>query len=280
MSDILWLASYPKSGNTWLRLFLHNYLKDTTSPLPIDDMDLTERDTAAIWYRPHVEGEPAHMDFKATMRARPAAQAEIAAFRDGTIIVKTHVPLIEIDGRPLIVPELTKGAIYIVRNPLDVCLSLAHYWGCPVDEAIGEMGSTYLRSGPADTTRQVWDFYSSWSVHGRSWGTAELPAKLILKYEDLAADPNAGFAQLALFLEGRPADPERVERAVRHSDFKLVQRQEREHGFREQVRAGRAFFRRGRAGAWRQDLSRGQINRVIADHGEVMEMFGYDTSGR
>lgn len=273
MTDILWIASYPKSGNTWVRIFLHNYLLDTKKPHDVNRLTLDQRDTDAHWFRGLTDGEPTELGFEAAIELRGAAQQAIAASRPGSVLVKTHMPVANILGHDLISVSLTAGAIYVVRNPLDVCLSLAHFWGCPIDEAIDEMASVHLKAAP--DPGKVWDFYGGWAEHAESWAMAPLKARLILRYEDLSADPTVYFGQLVYFLEGRAPDADRLARAIEHSGFTTVQAIEREKGFRGQSAPGRAFFRSGRAGAWRDVLSDSQIDRIIARHGRVMKIFSY-----
>ena len=52
MGKILWLASYPRSGNTWLRAFLHNLFRNSAEPYDINRLqDFTLIDSDARWYR-------------------------------------------------------------------------------------------------------------------------------------------------------------------------------------------------------------------------------------
>ena len=90
----------------------------------------------------------------------------------------------------------------------------------------------------------------------------------------MLSEPQATFARAAHFLQ-LPADPERIAKAIRFSDFRELARQEREKGFRERPHHTERFFRSGTSGGWREKLTEVQVRRIIADHGEVMHRFGY-----
>ena len=66
-----------------------------------------------------------------------------------------------------------------------------------------------------------------------------------------------------------------MEGALLRSSFISLQSQERSGGFRERILSDRAFFREGKAGAWRNTLSESQVKRIVGRHGAVMQRFGY-----
>ena len=96
-----------------------------------------------------------------------------------------------------------------------------------------------------------------------------------MRYEDMVAAPRQAFGGLIRFLGGDPPE-DRLERAVRFSDFAVLQAQERARGFIEQpARSSGPFFRSGQVGQWQAVLTRAQAARIERDHGEVMRRFGY-----
>ena len=130
MGKIVWLASYPKSGNTWLRSFLHNLLRDPKEGYDINSMaDFTIGDSFVGWYAPLIGRAPGDWTFEEVGKVRRKAhEAMTRAFPD-SVFVKTHNALAADPYAPLITLELTAGAIYIVRNPLDVAISYSHHLG-------------------------------------------------------------------------------------------------------------------------------------------------------
>ena len=98
-----------------------------------------------------------------------------------------------------------------------------------------------------------------------------------VRYEDMLSMPNAVFRAVAGFVGQRPTD-EQLASAIRLSSFRRLKDAEQKHGFVEAVREGQPFFREGRAGGWRRDLSQEQIRRVLAVHYDQMGRVGYLTS--
>ncbi|HVY20070.1 MAG TPA: sulfotransferase domain-containing protein [Bauldia sp.] len=273
---IVWLASYPKSGNTWLRAFLYSLLLEVTGTRS-DDLDLDavayfgESESAVPHYRRHLS-ESAVADRAAVAAVRPKVQAEIAANSPGLVMIKTHNALIDYLGSPLIDRSVSAGAVYVVRNPLDIAISLAHFRAVSIDDAIDEMG----RSGRASETNSEDVYYvaGSWSEHVRSWTAQPSSAILPVRYEDLLANPAETFAGIATHLR-IPARAEQIGHAVELTRFDRMQKAEHAHGFLEKPPNVPRFFREGRAGQWERELSAAQVERIVATHGSEMARFGY-----
>jgi Sulfotransferase domain len=266
MGKIVWLASYPKSGNTWVRAFLHNYITEAAAPTSINALtDFSATECAAAFF--HKPGEP--LTTEATQRLRPAVQQSLTKLHDDLVFIKTHNANLAVHNIPLCTPAHTAGTILIVRDPRDVALSYSAFTGKPLDDIIAFMANP--RAANRATDRQVFEFLSSWSTHVESWASA--PRKILARYEDLLADPEKYFARIIDFLGG-PPEPERLRRAIEFSDFKTLSAQETQHGYVAGGPAG-LFFRAGKSGGWRDTLTRAQAARIEADHRDVMRKCGY-----
>ena len=193
------------------------------------------------------------------------------AFHD-SVFVKTHNYLGQWHGVPLHNMDVTAGGIYVVRNPLDVAISAHHHFNATLDRTISIMAQP-MASSPL-TDQLMPEVYSSWSAHVKSWTARPFPQLLVLRYEDLLADPAKHFGIVAGFLGLQPSQ-ERLQRAVRNSSFEVLKAQEKRDGFRERPEHAAAFFREGRAEQWREVLTPAQTRRIIADHHEQMARFGY-----
>lgn len=274
MAGIIWLASYPKSGNTWLRAFLHNLMRNATTPIEPNRLnELTLGDGMVRFFAAHTKGRATTEMTPAEIAAlRSAVQHDLARSSRDSVLVKTHNWLGLDSGHPCIDMSVTSGAIYVVRNPLDVAPSLADHFGLDLDQAIAQMADPEART--ANLKHRVPDVMSSWSNHVRSW-TGQANKRLhVMRYEDMLARPLPSFTRLTRFL-GLPASPERIERAVRFSSFETLKDMETRQGFVERSSHSKAFFRAGQAGQWRRILSPEQVRRICADHREQMRGFGY-----
>jgi hypothetical protein len=277
MGKIVWIASYPKSGNTWTRAFLHNLFAANDSAWDINKMDkLSSNEAATANYapfdpRPWREWTPSDV---AAMR--PRVQAWIASTREGTMFSKTHLAVMVAYGHPTINLSVTAGAIYLVRNPLDVVPSFADHQGLPIDKAIEVMNLD--NHEPPTTHTTVAEPMGSWSQHVESWTARPNPGLHVMRYEDMLADPQAAFGGLVKFL-GIPATRQKLRLAIKNASFKELRRQEERSGFWEKTRVQKHFFRKGEAGGWREVLSDEQVARVIEKNREQMARFGYVPDG-
>ncbi len=272
---IFWLASYPKSGNTWLRAFLSNLQADSSKPADINDMASDPIASGRPWIDEVLGFDSADLTDDEVDALRPAVyrwpmqpQASYRKIHDAYGFTPA--------GEPLVSREGTLGALYVLRNPLDVAPSAAAHWQISLDEAIESMGDEdmALTTSGRGLAQQLRQRLRSWSGHVLSWVDAPGLPRLVIRYEDMLADGPATFAAAAAFLR-LPDGPERIGKAIRFSEFKVLACQEIQQGFRERPPQAAAFFRQGRAGGWREQLSDAQVSRILADHSPVMRRFGY-----
>ncbi len=128
MAGIIWLASYPKSGSTWVRAFLHNLMRASKKPYDINQLDdLVASGTSRGWYDKAYGKPTADLDDQALLRLRQLAHARIARRSGDDVFVKTHSRTGSHEGVDLTSGSQTAGAIYIIRNPLDVAVSAADH---------------------------------------------------------------------------------------------------------------------------------------------------------
>lgn len=279
MTSILWLASYPKSGNTWLRAFLANYLAEEAGAFDINRLpEFSFSDARRTYYAQAAGVARFDGDGPAAARLRPAVHRLLAAARPGRVFVKTHFLFGTVDGVSTICREVTEGAVYVVRNPLDMVVSFADYYGLSVDNAIRATAFPALDLKPgAETVRQR---IGDWSSHVRSWTRSAGLRRLVIRYEDMLTTAATTFAKVVAFL-GLASDDARLRRAIEASSFSSLAGQEAARGFIERSGSARRFFRRGTAGGWREVLSPAQVAAVINRHRPVMTEFGYlDGTGK
>jgi hypothetical protein len=275
-SGIVWLASYPKSGNTWTRTFLHNLVKLKSGEEDEQSINAMTRftawDIAKPLYTDALGFEPTDEHRQEIADVRHQVQQRIADALEGLIFVKTHAALVVNRGHTTINFSVTSGAVYIIRNPLDVVISYAHHMGSSIDTAIALMARPGLESPIGPTA--VYEVYGAWSEHVLSWTRKPHPAIYVMRYEDMLAHPEETFGGLArhLLLD---ATSDQIAQAIDRSSFKRLQAQEEKDGFLERPKEAERFFREGRAGQWKDVLTAAQISRIVRDHGEQMARFGY-----
>jgi hypothetical protein len=261
-----------------MRILLTNYLLNVPEPLDINKLKAGAYACARIWFDEWVGVEASALDDTVIERLRPSVYRCMAREEQEPIYMKVHDAWGRTDrGEGLFPLDVTGGAIYILRSPLDMVASCANHWGVSIEQSVDDLCNpdhALARSlgSMADQLRQR---LGSWSSHATSWlDESDLPVHLV-RYEDLKRDPEAFFGEVVRFC-GLPWDAERVRRAVAFSDFSELQRQEKANEFRERSpKASGAFFRKGESGSWREELPAHLVQRLIDVHGQTMRRFGY-----
>jgi hypothetical protein len=272
---IWWVASYPKSGSTWVRMLLNAYITGfppdinsawqyVTGDLQPSTYQITSAeslnnlvDTDIVYYRPAVL-----MNHILTSASRDLA-------------LKTHHAKVELDGIEMIPPRLSKAALYIIRDPRDVVHSFANHMGCTIDDAIEKMQNNQMTLTKNESS--LYHVLLSWSAHVDSWTIHNKSVRTeVVKYEDLLEKPNRTWP-LVLKAMGLEVDHSRLNEALDRCKFSELKKQEEDKGFRENG-SGDVFFRKGKSGTWKNLLSPQQIRLVEDNHRVTMERWQYLSS--
>ena len=271
--SLLWLASFPKSGNTWLRVFLSNYLLGGEAPLSINSIGRLGLADGDVRHYEAANGGPFDIgDAARTVKLRTDFLKQANAVGPKVGLVKTHCFNSTINGTPLIPTQYSRGAIYIVRHPADVAISFASHYGLSLNDAIDRMAETRAVIGGAERT--ALQFPSDWSSHVLSWSEAKNLGVRVVRYEDMLTDPEKAF-EIVLRHIGVPVETQKLSRAIRNSSFETLRRQEKADGFVENTPHQPLFFRSGTAGGWKEILNDDQIGKLHNTHKRVMQKFGY-----
>jgi hypothetical protein len=277
VGNILWIASYPKSGNTWVRAFIHNYLANSASHInTIHQQSIDE--VKAFRYQKYLAADQntTDLDLETLCSIRPFVHSDIAATANGTVFVKSHNFQGQYKNHPLHNWSVSSGAIYVVRNPLDVAISMSNYFGYSIGEAIDYMADDM--AGTPNEAENVPQVITSWSLNVSSWSLEPSDNLLVLRYEDLLSNPKKYFRKVEALL-GLKKDPKRLIQAIKASSFNNLKKQEQTTGFVEKHEAANSFFRKGTANQWKTQLTDQQIKRIVDDHGEQMARFKYLPAG-
>lgn len=280
MQDVCfgWLVSYPKSGNTWMRMMLASLLSGGA------EIDINEAigECAVATFAEMDEFlgvESTELTREEIDSARPALHAELLASASTPLVLrKVHDRFWKTaSGQPAFSGTQSRGAIYLVRDPRDVAVSYAHHLGSTADKTIQIMSdpAAELARFEFSGKRQLPQPLGTWSGHVASWTEqSEMPV-LVLRYEDLRQNPHAGLrAAAAVF--GIAVTEEQIQSAVKATSFDVLRAQEAASGFRERRPGSTApFFRRGMIGDWQGALSPSQQERIAEDHREMMRRFQY-----
>lgn len=261
LKRIIWLVSYPKSGNTWVRSLLANYFQPDGQTVGLNELGwFTLSDTRQEFFDQAAGGQFAARTVDDWIGVRPRALRLIAASKEGHHFVKSHCQLGLVNGVELIPPDVTAAAVYIMRNPFDVAPSYARHMGVGLDAIIDRMTDNLATHG---TASGIMEITGRWDDHVRNWTQAQGLPMHVMRYEDMAAYDRLAFQKLIEFLR-LPFDKARLKRALSAASFRNLQGQERDQGFRERPPHMDSFFSSGRPGAWKRELTPAQVARIRA----------------
>lgn len=274
---IIWIASYPRSGNTWTRAFINTLAHVIRDPdfneTNINRIEENSASESKAELYTQVLGKPAHKARDAEIAAvRPIVQASIVRALGRPIFIKTHNANAMDFGYPIINMGVSAGAVYIVRNPLDIAISFAAFSGTTIDHAIDAMATPGY--GVRTSQANVRVVTGSWSENVGSWAARPHPVVLVVRYEDLMSDPRRHFGSIARHLLMTPTG-EQLDRAIALTGFERLRASEAAAGFVERPDTTSQFFRVGKAGQWKETLTGDQVARIVSVHRPLMQRFGY-----
>ncbi len=271
---IVWLASYPKSGNTWLRA-VYTSMRTGRDP---DINALEGADVAADrgLFERVLGVRSSDMTVQEVEVLRPRADEAMVSEQSGDTWRKIHDGLFNgPTGEPIVSVKATRAALYVIRDPRDVAISMASHAHRTLAWAVERMGrrGASVSSSNSSLSDQLCQRLGSWSEHVLSWVDHSRFPIYVLRYEDCLAAPVPTF-RAAFAGAGLQVSAKDVAAAVERSSWQRLRAQEDSVGFKEHV-GGSRFFRQGVAGAWRTELPEALARQVETQHREVMARYGY-----
>ena len=275
---IFWLASYPKSGNTWVRMFWRSYFLPSNQVFSLNkrgnlDLEVFNFPTANQLKEANVD----HTDFRNIAKNWITLQ-DIINLNNKLNFLKTHNGNFTLNNCAFTNTDNTIGGIYIVRDPRDVVLSNANHFGIDNEEStkmLLNMESYEIVDFDIDKKEKFRkSLMGSWSSNYLSWKNYKGRKIHLMKYENLVQNPKKVFTKMLEYMKSIfpvDIDPDRVRKAVEETAFNKLQNLEDKEGFTE-VGMGK-FFRKGKVGEWKEKLDP-KLVKIIEDHfrKEMMEL--------
>ena len=276
---IFWIASYPKSGNTWMRAIILSlfFTKDG-----IFDFNLLDQikyfDTPGNYeFIESLNNE----DFKNLEDLTVISKYWVEAQKRSVItngnfaFYKTHSANIKVNEYRYTNEDTTLGLIYLVRDPRDIVLSYAKHKGMSINETINLMKNENILTFSGGGYPVI---LSSWNHHYSSWINLNVP-KIIIRYEDLLEKTEMILWKLIDFFSInyhiRFNDAKRVVNNILLSTtFEKFQEYEKKHGFSEATKNS-MFFRKGKKNQWEGKLKKYQLNIIENTFQSPMKEINY-----
>ncbi|MGJ8529290.1 sulfotransferase domain-containing protein [Maritalea sp.] len=262
-TPLYWIASYPHSGDQLVRSFLQHlsksfgYRPQDGAALELLDRDLP-CDVQAHFYETVVGKHPRDMSEEEIAAARPKIHEHISQNYPGLPVVKTHAPRAEFYGFPSINPKVSVGSVYLIRNPLVLASAFAIAGKKDITSALNLLATSEYRQPTSDT--HALEPWGSWSQNVASWTAQTVDGDLVVRFEDIIADPTGQLGRVAKHLK-MPVDDKQIKSAA---DAAL-----KAHGIK-----GRSIPK----SAWKAGLKNDYARALVEIHALQMSRFGYLTN--
>ena len=270
---IVWIASYPKSGNTWMRSFLSAYFMTDDGEFKIKNLDYIQDYPNEQFF------DEGNIKKGEVYKYWEKSQKKI--FENKKIkFLKTHNALISIKDHNFTYPNYVLGVIYIVRDPRNIITSLKnHHEFKTYDESLN-----YMESNDAYVYKEhnksyaKFSYIGSWKMHHNSWNNSKIYRMLTVKYEDMENDPYKTFRDIVVFINtickfNNRVNEKKIEKSIESTNFEKLKKFEEDGSFTENrykkdTKEKIKFFYLGKKNNWKTILNdeiKNKMNKIYKD---------------
>ena len=188
---IIWIASYPKSGNTWIRTFLTAYYFCENGIFDINKLNHIQDYPNKQFFKNEVKDGEIHKHWDESQKAI-VSERKIK-------FLKTHNSLITAFGNDFTIPKYSLGVIYIIRDPRNVISSVKNHNDFETyEEALKFMQNenTIISDYKHLNNHAKTNIINSWKINYQSWLSNNRFRRMMIKYEDLVANPETKIREL------------------------------------------------------------------------------------
>jgi hypothetical protein len=256
---IIWITSYPKSGNTYLRSFLSSYYFSNNGKFDFNQL-------LNIHQFPNIKFS----------KIKPTSKEEASRYwifnqnnffdKNKLNFVKTHNCLLPFKGNEFTSKNETIGAIYIVRDPRNVITSVTHHYSLNYEKALENMldENSSLLEKSFDQDFSNFTYLNSWSNHYKSWKNNSKFETLFIKYEEIENNKEEIFKKIIFFIEkvskkNSKFNEKKFLNSIKSTNFSNLKNKELNEGFEESVYSSKIgkkvnFFNLGFNNRWQKLL--------------------------
>ena len=275
---IIWLASYPKSGNTWVRLFLNSLIFTKDTNVNINDIKIEQFPSRKYFngITNNIDDMREFMQYCNIAQSKLNLDSKIKFFKTHNAFWRTGIYSFTDDKN-------TMGIIHIVRDPRNVITSIKnHYDYENYEKALKFMEDEKNIIGIKGSTKEMDlpTLISSWKTHYNSWkNLTTLKSRYILiKYEDLLKDPVNEFNKICSFISKISKlkfSEKNILKAVENTNFENLKKQEQSKGFKEAPKNNNKFFYLGPSNVWQNLLDKNIKDRLESNFKQEMQDLSY-----
>ena len=281
-NKIFWISSYPKSGNTWMRAILAGLFFTNDGKFNFNLLNQMSSVEKYNFYK--FVKDINKKDYKNLKEIEILSKYWIEAqkrliTKDKSVFLKTHNANISINNYAFSNPDISMGLIYLIRNPLDICISYSKHLGISVDETIKFMISDKTLTFFIDSKKNRYPVpLGRWDTHIKSWQKFDVP-KIFIKYEDLLSKTSYMLEKILDYFE-KEFNISTNNKEIKLTNikdttkFEAMRDYEKKHGFNE-AQKNIVFFRSAQKDQWKKILTKNQKDRIINEFGLLMTEHNY-----
>ena len=278
MKKIFWIASYPKSGNTRMRLIIKNIFFGSVAGEGLENLNVVPYFESDINYEFIKKINTNDFNNRSQMQTiakyRILAQENVVIKGGNFGFFKTHSSNLKIDTIPYTSEKTSLGCIYLVRDPREIAVSYAHHKNKNIDETIDALIN---RKAISFGLNKIPMHQSSWDQNVLSWRNLNVP-NLIIKYEDMLENYEEILESIIVFFENKFAfkiqnKDKIISLTLQNTNFNKLKEIESKKGFIEELNNN--FFRSGKKDTWKEALTEKQVNRIEKEFEKTMKIYGY-----
>jgi len=274
MHKNIFLASYPKSGNTWLRSIIgnfYNFDKDfSLNDLKLIPLLSIKKHFSEFENKVYINNDELHFDWVSQNIIK--CQNILNNKENHLNIFKTH----SARHKNFTNETVNAGFIYIVRDPRDIIVSLKNFSGREIDKTIDEF---LFSKSLMITTNGAQELLSTWELNVQSWINYNSVPRLIMRYEDLKLNPKEIILNIKEFLNKIHSfhinlNNKDIDKIVENTNFNNLKKLEDKNGF-DEATIHSNFFRSGTSNQWKDILSSTQVKLIEKNLKSLMSYFNY-----
>ena len=271
MKKIIWISSFPKSGNTYVRCFLAHYMFGNNKKFDFKLIENIRKFESKDVINEVVDSKNIlTSEFSHYKHFIDLQKKLIKKFDQKELIYKTHHFFGEVNNHQFTNKETTLLFIYLIRDPREVLVSYANHSSMPIDELI----DSFVEEN--SMLKFEMNALINWRLHYKSWKSFSSVPSMFVKFEDLIDRPYEIFEKLINFLSkyiNIKFEEKKFKQSIEYTKFNNLKSLEKLVGFKEAKKNN--FFNTGKKNTWEEILTKNHINKIEeAFHLEMKEL-GY-----
>ncbi len=274
---IIWCASYPKSGNTWVRAIISSLLYSKDGKFKFDMLRKVSLFPKRFYFKEFTND---YSDLKEISSYWIEAQEKINSDKKIRLF-KTHNGNYNFLGNDFTDTNNTIGVIYIVRDPRNIIASISNHYQLDLKQSadflLDEKRFLFNKNDPNDLTEEnIITLLGSWKSHYNSWKIAS--NSIIIRYEDLVSNTKLEIENLSTFIKKFikfDVSEEKIQNILETTSFKKLKDMEENEGFEEAANTNIKFFNLGPKNDWKKNVDKKLIERIESNFRDEMKELKY-----